>query len=79
LTAELQSLDAVGIGGVEITPIYGAARAEARFVPFLSDRWVQLLEHTINEASRLTWASTWRPAPAGPSAGPCGRAMRAAP
>jgi hypothetical protein len=53
LTAELQALNAVGIGGVEITPIYGAARAEARFVPFLSDRWVQLLEHTIGEASRL--------------------------
>jgi alpha-L-rhamnosidase len=50
---ELEMLQAAGIGGVEITPIYGAAGAENRFVPYLSDRWMQLLTHTLREARRL--------------------------
>jgi alpha-L-rhamnosidase len=53
LAAELEALRAAGLGGVEITPIYGAASAESRFVPFLSVRWMQLLEHTLREAKRL--------------------------
>lgn len=53
LTADLESLRRAGIGGVEITPIYGAAGAEARFVPYLSSGWVRLLEHTLREAGRL--------------------------
>jgi hypothetical protein len=53
LTAELESLRAAGLGGVEITPIYGAAGAESRFVPFLSARWLELLEHTLREARRV--------------------------
>jgi alpha-L-rhamnosidase len=53
LTAELEALRVAGIGGVEITPIYGVRGAESRFVPFLSDRWMELLEHTLREAERL--------------------------
>ncbi len=53
LTAELDALRAAGLGGVEITPIYGAAGAESRFVPFLSARWMELLEHTLREAQRV--------------------------
>ena len=53
LTAELEALRAAGLGGVEITPIYGVSGAEAKFVPYLSDRWVGLLEHTLREARRL--------------------------
>jgi hypothetical protein len=53
LTSELEDLRAAGLGGVEITPIYGAAGAESRFVPFLSPRWMELLEHTLLEARRV--------------------------
>jgi alpha-L-rhamnosidase len=53
LTAELEAVRAAGIGGVEITPIYGVAGAESRFVPYLSERWVSLLTHTLREARRL--------------------------
>ncbi len=53
LTSELEALRAAGLGGVEITPIYGAAGAESRFVPFLSARWMELLEHTLREAQRV--------------------------
>ena len=53
LTAQLEALRDAGIGGVEITPIYGVRGEEAQFIPFLSDRWLRMLEHTLREANRL--------------------------
>ena len=53
LTSELEAFRHAGIGGVEITPIYGVRGAEDRFIPYLSDAWVQMLEHTLREARRL--------------------------
>lgn len=53
LTRHLESFAAVGLGGVEITPIYGARGYESRYVDFLSPRWMQLVEHTGREAQRL--------------------------
>jgi hypothetical protein len=53
LTRELEALRAAGIGGVEITPIYGVRGEERQFIPFLSDAWVEMLEHTLREAGRL--------------------------
>jgi hypothetical protein len=53
LTAQLQALSAVGIGGVEVTPIYGVRRAEARFISYLSPQWMAMLDHTLREAARL--------------------------
>jgi hypothetical protein len=53
LSADLQSLRDVGLGGVEITPIYGVAGTESQFIPYLSAEWVDRLEHTLREAARL--------------------------
>ncbi|MBM3852882.1 MAG: glycoside hydrolase, partial [Verrucomicrobia bacterium] len=53
LTWQLEKLAEAGIGGVEITPIYGAKGAESRYVDFLSPRWMEMLEHTGREAQRL--------------------------
>jgi len=53
LTAQLETLQAAGLGGVEVTPIYGVRGEEDRFIPFLSDAWMQMLEHTLSEARRL--------------------------
>ena len=53
ITRELEALRAAGIGGVEITPIYGARGDEKQFIPYLSAAWLQLLEHTLREAHRL--------------------------
>jgi hypothetical protein len=53
LSAELESLAAVGIGGVEITPIYGVRGTEDRFINYLSPAWVAMLEHSLREAARL--------------------------
>jgi hypothetical protein len=53
ITAELEALRNAGIGGVEITPIYGVHGHEESFVDFLSPEWIGLLEHTLDEARRL--------------------------
>ncbi len=53
ITRELESLARAGFGGVEVTPIYGVRGGEAAFIPYLSDRWVAMLEHTLGEARRL--------------------------
>lgn len=53
LSAQLRALAEAGIGGVEITPIYGARGAEARDIAYLSSRWVEMLEHATREAGRL--------------------------
>jgi len=53
ITRELEGLKEIGIGGVEVTPIYGVFGYEDRFVNFLSPEWMELLEHTLNEATRL--------------------------
>lgn len=42
-----------GLGGVHIIPIYGVKGYEAEFIPFLSPRWMEMVEYTIEEASRL--------------------------
>ena len=42
-----------GLGGLELTPIYGVAGYEDRFVPYLSPPWMALLDHTLKEAARL--------------------------
>src|SRR5690606_12591301 len=53
ITAELEASKKAGIGGVEITPIYGVYGEEEEFVEYLSTEWVELLKHTLDEAARL--------------------------
>jgi hypothetical protein len=42
-----------GIGGVEITPIYGAKGYESRYIDFLSPEWVKMLDVTVQKATSL--------------------------
>src|SRR5688572_21588774 len=53
ITRQLEQLAAAGIGGVEITPIYGARGYEDRYIEFLTPKWMGMLEHTAREAKRL--------------------------
>ena len=49
----LEQYAAKGIGSVEITPIYGVKGNEQNNVPFLSQRWMDLLRFCMEEGSRL--------------------------
>ncbi|BET68068.1 glycosyl hydrolase [Opitutales bacterium ASA1] len=53
ITHQLEQFAEAGIGGVEITPIYGARGAEARYLEFLSPRYMEMLAHVGREAKRL--------------------------
>ncbi|HYD82936.1 MAG TPA: glycosyl hydrolase, partial [Opitutus sp.] len=53
ITTAMESYVAAGLGGLELTPIYGVRGYEDRFVPFLSPRWTQLFEYTLAEAHRF--------------------------
>ena len=53
LTANLEDYKAAGLGGLEITPIYGIYGYEKQFLRFLSPEWMSMLDHTIIESKRL--------------------------
>ncbi len=53
ITRQLQLFHQAGIGGVEISPVYGVMGEEEHFIPFLNPQWMQMLRHTIREARRL--------------------------
>jgi len=56
LSAVMQKYQQAGLGGLEITPIYGVKGAEDKFIDFLSPKWMEMLEYTLSEAKRLNLA-----------------------
>ncbi|MEO9147290.1 MAG: glycosyl hydrolase [Ginsengibacter sp.] len=50
---ELRQFKKIGIGGVQIIPIYGVKGAESKFIPYLSDRWINMLQYTLVQARKL--------------------------
>jgi hypothetical protein len=53
LTTEMEKYEKAGLGGLELTAIYGVHGREDRFIKYLSPAWVEMLEHTLHEADRL--------------------------
>jgi hypothetical protein len=53
LRSSLLDFHQAGIGGVEITPIYGVKGEETNFIDFLSPKWMEMLEYTVHVADSL--------------------------
>lgn len=53
LTYNLEELSKAGIGGVEITPIYGVQGNAANEISYLSPKWMEMLQHVQSEGARL--------------------------
>ncbi|MBK7439516.1 MAG: glycoside hydrolase family 2 protein [Saprospiraceae bacterium] len=53
LTRCMELYQQAGLGGVEITPIYGVAGFENQFIDYLSPRWMEVFAHTLKEGKRL--------------------------
>jgi hypothetical protein len=53
LTRSMQLYQQAGLGGLEITPIYGVKGSEKEFISYLSPPWMDMLDHTLKEAKRL--------------------------
>jgi hypothetical protein len=49
----LQQYQKAGLGGVEITPIYGVKGTEDRFIPYLSPQWMKALTYTLEQSKKL--------------------------
>jgi len=65
LTFNMDNLHKAGIGGVEITPIYGVKGCEKQSISFESPEWMKMLSFTLSEGKRMgmgvdmTNASGW--------------------
>ncbi|MCQ2143251.1 MAG: glycosyl hydrolase family 2 [Bacteroidales bacterium] len=53
LTYNLEEFASKGIGGVEITPLYGVIGNEENDIQYLSPKWMEMLSHCILEGERL--------------------------
>ncbi len=53
LTHLLETYQQAGLGGVEITSIYGVKGQDGREISYLSAAWTEMLRHTCSEAQRL--------------------------
>lgn len=53
LRHNLEAFAKAGIGGTEITPIYGVKGLEQKEISYLSPAWMQMLRYVTNESGRL--------------------------
>lgn len=53
LSREMEAYRDAGLGGVELTPIFGVIGRENEFVDYLSPEWMTLFQHSLQEAGRL--------------------------
>lgn len=70
LTYNLEEFARQGMGGFEITPIYGVQGNEANDIPYLSDKWMDMLRHLTNESQRLGLQSEMNNGTGWPFGGP---------
>lgn len=65
MTAALEEYRSAGLGGLELTVLYGVRDQEDRFVDYLSPDWINMFSHILNESKRLNLgidlanASSW--------------------
>ena len=53
LVTNLELYKAAGLGGLELTPIYGVKGYESQFISYLSPQWMNLFTYTLQKARQL--------------------------
>lgn len=53
LTYNLEEFAKAGIGGYEVTPIYGVKGNEANDIDYLSPEWMEMYKYLVSESERL--------------------------
>ncbi len=53
LTWNLEQFSEAGIGGFEVTPIYGVQGNEANDIDYLSPEWMEMYKYLLSESERL--------------------------
>jgi hypothetical protein len=65
LTAAMEKYQKAGLGGMEVTVIYGVRGQEEKFIGYLSPKWMDMFTYTLKEGERLNLgidlanASSW--------------------
>lgn len=70
LSWNMNEYQKAGIGGLEVTPIYGVKGHENEFIPYLSPEWMNMFQFTLNEAKRLNMGIDMANATGWPFGGP---------
>ncbi|MHB9055938.1 MAG: alpha-L-rhamnosidase [Paludibacteraceae bacterium] len=70
LTYNIENLGKAGIGGVEITPIYGVKGGESKYISYLSPSWMNMLAHTETETRRMEMKTDMNTGTGWPFGGP---------
>jgi hypothetical protein len=70
LTWMMEEYKKAGLGGLEITTIYGVKGHEEEFIDFLSPKWVRMLQHCLKEGERLDLGIDMAQASGWPFGGP---------
>ena len=52
IARELQRFHDAGLGGVQITTIYGTKGAETRDIPYLAPEWLKMMGYTVDKAKK---------------------------
>jgi hypothetical protein len=66
----LNQYQKVGLGGLEITPIYGVKGQESKFINFISPKWMDMLGFTLSQAKKLDLGIDMAQASGWPFGGP---------
>jgi lysophospholipase L1-like esterase len=53
LTNALEKYSKAGLGGLELTVLYGVKGQEEKFINYLSPEWMKMFVYTLNEAKKL--------------------------
>jgi hypothetical protein len=53
LTVAMEKYKKAGLGGLELTVIYGVKGQEDKFINYLSPEWMEMFTYTLKEAERL--------------------------
>ncbi len=53
ITSALEKYRQAGLGGMELTVLYGVKGKEDKFVQYLSPQWMKMFEYTLGEAKKL--------------------------
>ena len=53
ITANMETYLKAGLGGMEVTCIYGVKGQEDKFIDYLSPKWMEMFTHVLREGKRL--------------------------
>lgn len=70
ITTNMEKYQKAGLGGMEVTVIYGAKGLEDKFINYLSPDWMKMFTHTLKEGVRLNMGIELANASGWPFGGP---------